>query len=73
MSGKSLPPLRGRGLLQALLDAAETRKLTSVEFHRRYGVGVTWLSDLRAGRTKSPNVDTVQRIYEDLTGSSLLK
>ena len=37
-----------------------------------FGVGVTWLSDVERGVIKSPRADTLQAMYEKLTGKALL-
>lgn len=34
---------------------------------------VTWVKMFREGTIKSPNVDTIQRLYEHLTGKPLLE
>lgn len=47
--------------------------LSEKEFARRYGVSLTWRTKFLDGSTKSPNVDLIQRIYEDLSGEPLFK
>lgn len=43
------------------------------EIAEELGCSVTWVEMFLAGRIKAPNVDIIQKLYEHLTGTSLLK
>jgi hypothetical protein len=45
--------------------------LEDKEICRRFGFSQTWLKMFKSGQIRSPGVDRVQTIYEDLSGSPL--
>lgn len=67
MQEKELEALK---ILDAVLAEIDRRGYTGAQVSKEFGVGRSWLSDVRRGQ--SPSVHTVERIYEQLFGRPVL-
>lgn len=66
-------PLRGPRLVDVVLSLIQAHGMTNREVAERYGVGQTWLAEQGTNPGRSPACDTIQTMYEDLTGKPLLQ
>ena len=65
-------PLKGPRLVDKVLALINEHELTGKQVQERYNVSQVWLRELRADPDRSPQCDTMQYIYEDLTGRPLV-
>ncbi|MGL5737168.1 MAG: hypothetical protein ACRCYS_20110 [Beijerinckiaceae bacterium] len=63
---------RGPRLVDHMLELVDRSGLTDQQIRDKFGLGITWLSDVRSGRNISPRVDTVQRLIEGLSGRPII-
>ena len=56
-------------LVEVIVQELDRRGYTGEQVAEEFGVGRTWLSEVRRGRV--PNVNTAQRVYEQLFGRPL--
>lgn len=56
-------------IVEAIVRELDRRGYTGARVAEEFGVGKTWLSEVRRGRI--PNANTAQSIYEKLFGRSL--
>ena len=54
-------------------DLLEASGLSDREVAYKLDVSITWVTMFRRLMIKSPNVDTIQQLYEMLTGAPLLR
>jgi hypothetical protein len=57
-------------IVRSLLDS---HGYTNRRCHEEFGVGITWLSDFRRNEGRAPSAQTMQLIYEQITGQALIK
>lgn len=58
-------------LVDRVVVLIKSSGLSQSQMIERWGVGKSFLTDLNSGRA-NPSCDSMQRIYEDLTGQPLL-
>jgi len=54
-------------------ELLEVSGLSDREVADKLDVSITWVTGFRRSMIKSPNVDTIQQLYEMLTGAPLLR
>lgn len=62
----------GPRLVDYVLALLEERGYNSQQVAEEFGVGLSWYSDIKYGRVKQPRADTIQLMYEKLTGRPLV-
>lgn len=74
-SKKFIPPkpFTGPRLVDAVIEMIEEKGLGNHAVAEKFGVGTSWLSNVRNGYIHAPNADTLQFMYEELTGEPLLR
>jgi transcriptional regulator with XRE-family HTH domain len=54
-------------------ELLEVSGLSDREVADKLDVSITWVTGFRRSMIKSPNVDTIQQLYEMLSGAPLLR
>lgn len=72
MTESPSPRPRGHRLVDAMIGAVQESGMSGVQVGQRFGVSTSWYDQVRNGRIRSPSADTVQAIYEQLTGRYVL-
>jgi predicted transcriptional regulator len=62
-----------RSLKYRTLQLLKTSTIPDRELAKTIGISIPWIRMFRDGDIKSPNVDTVQRLYEFLAKEPLFK
>jgi len=69
---KQPPALIGPRLVDHVLELIDAKQMTPTQVSKEFGVSRQWLYEMRNDPTRSPQADTVQHMYEQLTGRTLL-
>jgi hypothetical protein len=65
-------PLKGPRLVDVVINLIDAHNMTPKDVQKRYNVSESWLREMKANPDRSPQADTIQFMYEDLTGRPLL-
>ena len=66
-------PPQSRSLMHRTYLLAKASPLSNKEVAKAIGVTPAWVSLFRLGEIKDPGVNTIQRLYESLSGEPLFK
>ena len=60
-------------LVEEMLRLIAVSGLTDKQITERFNLGMTWIGDVRSGRSRNPGIQKVQEVIEGLSGAPILK